>query len=73
MTKLSPERVVGQMMGVWFLATACGNFLSGQAAGFFESLPLDKLFGRMTIVGLAFTVLALVLIRPMRRLMGGVH
>jgi proton-dependent oligopeptide transporter, POT family len=73
MTKLSPERVVGQMMGVWFLATACGNFLSGQAAGFFESLPLDKLFGRMTLVGLAFTVLALVLIRPIRRLMGGVH
>ena len=73
MTKLSPERVVGQMMGVWFLATACGNFLSGQAAGFFERLPLDQLFGRMTLVGLAFTVLALVLIRPIRRLMGGVH
>ncbi|HWM90197.1 MAG TPA: peptide MFS transporter [Thermoanaerobaculia bacterium] len=73
MTKLSPERVVGQMMGVWFLASACGNFLSGQAAGFFESLPLDQLFGRMTIVGLAFTVLAVALIRPIRKLMGGVH
>jgi len=73
MTKLAPVRVAGQMMGIWFLATAVGNFLSGQAAGFFESLPLDQLFGRMTVVGLSFTVLAVVLIKPIRKLMGGVH
>jgi POT family proton-dependent oligopeptide transporter len=73
MTKLAPAKVVGQMMGVWFLASAVGNFLSGQAAGFFESLPLDQLFFRMTIVGGAFTLLAVILIKPIRRLMGGVH
>jgi POT family proton-dependent oligopeptide transporter len=73
MTKLAPARVVGQMMGIWFMASAVGNFLSGQAAGFFESLPLDQLFFRMTIVGGAFTLLAVILIKPMRRLMGGVH
>jgi POT family proton-dependent oligopeptide transporter len=73
MTKLAPAKVVGQMMGVWFLASAVGNFLSGQAAGFFESLPLDQLFFRMTIVGGAFTLLAVILIKPIRKLMGGVH
>jgi POT family proton-dependent oligopeptide transporter len=73
MTKLAPAKVVGQMMGIWFMASAVGNFLSGQAAGFFESLPLDQLFFRMTIVGGAFTLLAVILIKPMRRLMGGVH
>ncbi len=73
MTKLAPAKVAGQMMGVWFLAAAVGNFLSGQAAGFFESLALDQLFFRMTMVGLAFTVLAIVLIKPIKKLMGGVH
>jgi proton-dependent oligopeptide transporter, POT family len=73
MTKLAPRLVVGQMMGVWFLASAEGNFLSGQAAGFFEKLPLPELFTRMTIVGAIFTLIAVALIKPIRRLMGGVH
>jgi proton-dependent oligopeptide transporter, POT family len=33
MTKLAPARFVGQVMGVWFLATAIGNNLAGQFAG----------------------------------------
>jgi POT family proton-dependent oligopeptide transporter len=73
MTKLAPERVVGQMMGVWFLASSVGNFLSGQAAGFFEAMPLPRLFGAMFLVLLVFTLVAVALVRPIRRLMSGVH
>ena len=29
MTRLAPARVVGLMMGVWFLATSVGNYLGG--------------------------------------------
>jgi hypothetical protein len=29
-TKLAPRRFAGQMMGVWFLATALGNLLAGE-------------------------------------------
>lgn len=32
-TKLAPQRLVGQMMGVWFLATSLGNLLAGIYAG----------------------------------------
>jgi POT family proton-dependent oligopeptide transporter len=31
-TKLAPARLVGVMMGGWFLATSVGNFLSGYLA-----------------------------------------
>ena len=34
-TKLSPVRLVGLMMGVWFLSNSAGNKLAGWAAGFF--------------------------------------
>lgn len=32
-TKLAPKRLVGQMMGIWFMGTALGNVIAGLAAG----------------------------------------
>ena len=32
-TKLAPRRLVGQMMGAWFLATSLGNLIAGLFAG----------------------------------------
>ena len=71
-TKLAPVRIVGLMMGVWFLSNALGNKLAGWAAGFFSSMPLDKLFGIVAAVTLLSGVLMFLLVRPVRRLMGGV-
>jgi POT family proton-dependent oligopeptide transporter len=31
-TKLSPHRMVGQMMGIWFMASALGNLIAGLLA-----------------------------------------
>ncbi|HLB44582.1 MAG TPA: oligopeptide:H+ symporter, partial [Candidatus Limnocylindrales bacterium] len=50
MTKLAPARIVSLMMGVWFLAASVGNFLGGQAAAFYESLPLARLFGFVALL-----------------------
>ncbi len=44
MTKLAPPRIVGQMMGVWFLASSVGNFIGGQVGSLFESFPLHQIF-----------------------------
>ncbi|HKV06562.1 MAG TPA: peptide MFS transporter [Thermoanaerobaculia bacterium] len=72
-TKLAPHRKVGQMMGVWFMSISLGNLMAGLVAGRFESLPLPQLFGAVlgTTAG-AGLILAL-LIKPIRRLMSGVH
>ncbi len=43
MTKLAPARIVSLMMGVWFLGASVGNFLGGQAASFYETMPLPTL------------------------------
>ncbi|MGH7956062.1 MAG: peptide MFS transporter, partial [Opitutaceae bacterium] len=37
MTKLAPQRLLGLVMGIWFLAAALGNKLAGVLAGHFES------------------------------------
>jgi POT family proton-dependent oligopeptide transporter len=72
-TKLAPERIVGLMMGVWFLSISLGNKLGGYTAGFFERLPLPTLFGAVAATTVAAGLILAVFIKPIRRLMGGVH
>jgi POT family proton-dependent oligopeptide transporter len=71
-TKLAPLRIVGLMMGVWFLSNSAGNKLAGWAAGFFSTTPLDTLFGTVAAVVLVAALVLFVLIKPIRKLMGGV-
>jgi POT family proton-dependent oligopeptide transporter len=72
-TKLAPARIVGLMMGVWFLALSLGNFLAGHVAGYFEKMPLPQLFGAVFLTTtLSGVVLALVT-PSIKRLMAGVH
>jgi POT family proton-dependent oligopeptide transporter len=73
MTKLAPGRVVSQMMGIWFLADSLGNFVGGQVASVFEKFPLPWIFGSVFGVCMVFTLVAVALIRPVKRLMGEVH
>jgi POT family proton-dependent oligopeptide transporter len=69
-TKLAPRKVVGLMMGVWFLATAFGNRLAGWVAGFFDAIPVARLFLLVALAAIGASVLLALLIRPIRRLTG---
>ena len=75
-TKLAPAKVLGIMMGVWFLAAALGNKLAGYFGGFFDANNpevLVKLYGGIA-VGLLISAAVLALLTPsIRRLMGKVH
>jgi proton-dependent oligopeptide transporter, POT family len=72
-TKLSPPRIVGVMMGVWFLSIAFGNKLAGYAAGFFSSMPLQQLFINVAGALLITAAVMFILVKPTKRLMSGVH
>lgn len=72
MTKLAPVRVGGFLMGVWFLSIAVGNYLGGRLASLYEALPLTKLFGIVVATSFAAGILLALLVKPMKRLMGGV-
>jgi len=72
-TKLAPVKIVGMMLGVWFLADSVGNKVAGFAAGFISSAPLPQLFGVVAAVCLGASAVAFLMIKPVRGLMGGVH
>jgi len=72
-TKLAPAQIVGLMMGVFFLSNALGNKLAGWSAGFISTTPLPTLFGATAAVTLGAALVLLLLIKPVRNLMGGVR
>ena len=85
-TKLSIARIVGLMMGVWFLSMAMGEYVAGMVAqiatvntvaGQVTNLKLSldtyvSVFTRIGIAAMIVGVILLVLARPLRRLMHGV-
>jgi proton-dependent oligopeptide transporter, POT family len=75
-TKLAPPKLVGIMMGVWFLAASFGSKLAGYLSGFFvadNSWTLVKLYGGIAIGLLVASVVLAILTPTVKRLMGRVR
>ncbi len=85
-TKLSPVKIVGFMMGVWFLATAGSEFIASILANIAsvdtsngEATDLNlakqsylKLFEYLFYTGIGFGIVLLLLSKPINTLMHGV-
>jgi len=69
-TKLAPRRMVGQLMGTFFMGNALGNLIAGLAAGSFSTMPLPKLFGTVAWVLGGAGLLLILFSRPIRGLNG---
>jgi POT family proton-dependent oligopeptide transporter len=81
-TKLAPHRMVGQMMGIWFMATSLGNLIAGQMAGAMgvgegsgeiSAASAVEIFQVVGLVAIGFGILLALFVKPVRRMMGGVH
>jgi proton-dependent oligopeptide transporter, POT family len=75
MSKLAPQRFVGQVMGMWFLSMALGSNIAGQLSGTYDSSHLESLpalFMRVFWYGAIVGVVMLLLTPWTRRLMAGV-
>ena len=72
MTKLSPPRFVGQMMGVWFMATSVGNLIAGLVGGEVDPERLEQTPALFTATTAALVISAIILALlaiPIRRMM----
>ncbi len=84
-TKLSVQKIVGMMMGVWFLGMAFGNYMSGVIGGLAGNsghgadaalLDMEKtvdLFNTVGLMGIGVGVFIMVLTPWLRKGMHGVH
>jgi len=63
-TKLSPARMVGLMLGVWFLSISIGSFIAGLAGRLFEGnnpAVLTRAFSIFAGVTLLAAIILLIL------------
>ena len=70
-TKLSPGRMVGLMLGVWFLSISIGSYIAGLAARLFEGNDptiLTRAFGAFAVVTLVAAVILAILTPFIKRL-----
>jgi proton-dependent oligopeptide transporter, POT family len=75
-TKLAPKRLVGQMMGMWFLSLSLGNLAAGLIAGEFDANNVAAMPGQylhIVYFAVGLGAMLLVLSRPVKRLMGDVE
>jgi proton-dependent oligopeptide transporter, POT family len=75
-TKLAPVKLVGIMMGVWFLAASLGSKLAGYLSGFFvadNAGVLVRLYGGIAVGLLASAVILAFLTPRVKKLMGTVR
>jgi len=75
MTKLAPYKFKGQMMGVWFMASALGNLIAGLVGGHVNPEKLEEmpaLFRQTSLSLFAAAVVCGLLVFAVRRMMTGV-
>lgn len=71
MTRLAPERVVGLMMGVWFVSISAGNYIGGRMAALYGDLPMQDLFKTIALFAISAGLILAFISKPVARLSGG--
>jgi len=69
-TKIAPARIVSVMMGVWFLSSFFGNFLSGYLGTFWGKMPKENFFLLMFTLSFAAGMAFFALLKPLKKAIG---
>jgi POT family proton-dependent oligopeptide transporter len=69
-TKIAPARIVSMMMGVWFLSSFFGNYLSGYLGTFWEKMSKENFFLLMFALSFAAGLAFFALLKPLKKAIG---
>ena len=69
-TKIAPARIVSMMMGVWFLSSFFGNYLSGYLGSYWEKMPKENFFLLMFALSFATSLAFFALLKPLKKAIG---
>ncbi|MEI6079985.1 MAG: peptide MFS transporter [bacterium] len=72
-TKLSPARFASLLMGTWFTANFVANLVSGFFAGNYDAMSHKTFFMIPVITAGGAAILLLLLIKPIKKWMHGIH
>jgi POT family proton-dependent oligopeptide transporter len=69
-TKAAPARLVSMLMGMWFLSSFFGNFLSGYLGTYYEKMSRQSFFLSLAALGVAAGLAIFALRIPLRKAIG---
>jgi POT family proton-dependent oligopeptide transporter len=69
-TKIAPARMVSMLMGMWFLSSFFGNYLSGFIGGFYETMSKDAFFTLLLALGVGSGLIFFAANKPLRKSIG---
>ncbi len=68
-TKVSPPHIMSMMMGMWFLSSFFGNYMSGYLGSFYSQMDKEQFFLMLSAFGIGAGIVMLVLNIPLRRIL----
>lgn len=69
-TKVAPARLVSMLMGMWFLSSFFGNYLSGYIGTYYEKMPKNSFFLLLAVMGMGAGAVFFALQRPLKNAVG---
>ena len=72
-TKLAPEKFKTQMVALFFLSVALGTAMSGLLSGYYDPNNEVPYFAVLGFAAIAVGVVLALFVKPIRKLMSGVH
>lgn len=69
-TKVSPRPIVSMMMGMWFLSSFFGNYMTGFLGTFYTKMSSDSFFMMLTALGIGTGLIFFILKKPLSAAIG---
>ena len=69
-TKVAPLRMVSMMMGVWYLSSFVGNYLTGYLGTFYEKMPHTSFFWLLAGIAVLAGLVLFAMNKPLDRIVG---
>ncbi len=69
-TKVAPPRIISMMMGMWFLSSFVGNYLSGYLGTFYSTMSKGSFFTLMAVLSFAAGLAMAAFNKPLRSALG---
>lgn len=67
--QVAPKPIISTMMGMWFMSSFFGNYLTGYLGTFYETMPKDTFFMMLFGLGIAAGIAFFILNKPVAKAM----
>lgn len=68
-TKVAPVKILSMMMGVWFLSSFFGNYLSGWIGGYYGVISMQSFFTILMLMGFGAGLIFIAARKPLEKMM----